>query len=143
MHTRTISLLAAVLGFVGMTWACGSSDSSADANQADECTPRGALYACQATPSCEPNYMPLSGISCGSHGGSCCIKGALPPADASSDSAADEKDECTPRGAAYACQANPSCEPNYMPLSGTSCGSRGGYCCIKGALPPTDASSDG
>ncbi len=68
---------------------------------------------------------------------------ASPNGDAS-DSARDATDnDCTSRGALYECHPNPTCNPEYMPLSNISCGAKGGYCCMKGALPPGDASTDG
>lgn len=53
-------------------------------------------------------------------------------ADASQEAAADE---CTSRG--YECHPNPTCNAEYMPLSNISCGAKGGFCCIKGAMPPS------
>lgn len=77
--------------------ACGSDDSTgvnaADASDAaatNDCTAQGPLYQCHSNPTCNAEYMPLSGISCGAAGGTCCLKGALPPAaDASADASTD------------------------------------------------------
>jgi hypothetical protein len=59
------------------------------------------------------------------------------------DAAGDPpRDDCRPDG--YECHLNPSCDPEYMALPARSCGAGGGYCCVKGALPPPrDASTDG
>lgn len=105
MWLTRVGLTLLVPGFVASGWACGSSTSDAATNStdaasdtetstdaaaegeagstSDECTPRG--WECQDTPTCEPNYQPMRGVSCGLGGRTCCIKGALPPTDASSD----------------------------------------------------------
>jgi hypothetical protein len=101
MSNRTAPLLALLL-----LLACGSdavtdppagstSSSSGSTSEAkpgddaaaadDECTTRGALYECHPTPACNPDFMPLASVSCGAHGGTCCVRGALPPTDASTD----------------------------------------------------------
>ena len=52
----------------------------------DECSSKGASYRCQAFASCEPDCMPINGVSCGSSSLFCCVKGVLPPRDAGTDS---------------------------------------------------------
>lgn len=84
--------------------------------------------------------MPVANVSCGAGGGTCCLKGALPPADASADADASDEDECTPKG--MVCQDKPTCEADFQPVLGVSCGAAGKTCCVKGALPPKDAAAD-
>jgi hypothetical protein len=57
------------------------------------------------------------------------------PGDAAAPEAEAATDDCTSQG--YECHPNPTCNAEYMPLSGISCGATGGYCCIKGAMPPS------
>lgn len=100
---KRLGILFAVSGLFASIWACGSStddgpsgavtardasaetaaETSTDASKIDECTPKG--WECHDTPSCRPEYQPVSSISCGAPGKTCCIKGVLPPTDASAD----------------------------------------------------------
>src|SRR5688572_26620825 len=59
-----------------------------------------------------------------------------PATESASDAASEAApDDCTPKG--YECHPYPSCRGEYMPLANFSCGATGGYCCIKGKMPPS------